>query len=406
MTLLRSTIRQVARLDSTAADRARARQAALTKPAGSLGTLERLHVQLAGIRRDPLPLVERPAIVVLAADHGVADEGVSAYPRQVTAEMVRNFAWGGAAINVLAREAGARLVVADFGVDWPATDRPPCVLDYSLGRGTHNLVLRPAMGRVVARRGLAHGIRLAHAEIDRGADLLALGEMGIGNTTAAAALIAALTGRPADTVTGFGTGVDGAGWRRKVGIVQHALRRAGVTPDDPIGALAELGGFEIGGLAGAMLGAAARRCPVLLDGVIVAAAALVAVAVCPAVRPYLIASHRSAEPGHRIALEFLELEPLMDLGMRLGEASGAALALGVIQTACRLPREMATFAEAGVSRKSPDELLDARPSPPASGLDVDVSEASCESAERAERGRAATRHGPAQATRRGDALRD
>ena len=356
MTFLQATIRQVEALDSTATRAARTRQSALTKPAGSLGTLERLHVQLAGIRRAPLPSVERPTIVVMAADHGVADEGVSAYPRRVTAEMVRNFARGGAAINVLAREAGARLVVADFGVDWPAADRPAGVRDCSLGRGTHNLALRSAMGRLLARRSLEHGIGVAKDEIDAGADLLALGEMGIGNTTAAAALIAALTGRPADVVTGFGTGVDGAGWQRKVSVVEHALRRARVGPDDPLGVLGALGGFEIGGLAGAMIGAAARRCPILLDGVIVASAALVAVALCPAVRHYLIASHRSAEPGHRVALEFLELEPLMDLGMRLGEASGAALALGVIRTACRLPREMATFAEAGVSRKTPDEL--------------------------------------------------
>lgn len=376
MSVLQSTIRAVEPLDAKAARAARARQAALTKPAGSLGTIERLHAQLAGIRRDPLPLVERPAIVVMAADHGVADEGVSAYPRRVTAEMVCNFARGGAAINVLARDAGARLVVADFGVDWPASARPRGVLDCSLGRGTHNLAVRPAMARGLARRGLELGIRVAHAEIDRGADLLALGEMGIGNTTAAAALIAALTGRPADVVTGFGTGVDGAGWQRKVGIVEQALRRAGAGADDPLGALAELGGFEIGGLAGAMLGAAARRCPILLDGVIVAAAALVAVALCPAVRPYLVASHRSAEPGHRVALEFLELEPLMDLGMRLGEASGAALALGVIRTACRLPREMATFVEAGVSRKTPAEGVEARAvaEPPGGAMDNTPSE--------------------------------
>jgi nicotinate-nucleotide--dimethylbenzimidazole phosphoribosyltransferase len=343
--------------DAVAAAEARIRQLALTKPAGSLGTLERLHAQLSGIARRPLPGIERPAILVCAADHGVADEGVSAYPRQVTAEMVRNFARGGAAINCLARDAGARLVVADLGVDWQGATPPDGILGCSIGHGTRNLLREPSMSRADARRCVETGIGLAERLIAQGADLLALGEMGIANTTAASAIIAALSGRPAADVTGTGTGIDQPRWRHKVRVIERALVRAKVSPDDPLGALAEVGGFEIGALAGAMLGGAAAGLPILLDGVIVGAAALLAVALCPEVRSYLIASHRSVEPGHRVVLEHLELEPLMDLGLRLGEGSGAAVALHLIRLACALPREMATFAQASVSEKdarSPD----------------------------------------------------
>ena len=361
MTLLDEAIAAVRPPDARASKAARARQLALTKPAGSLGTLERLHVQLAGIRGTTLPRVDAPCIVVMAADHGVAAEGVSAYPRRATGEMVRNFARGGAAINVLAREAGARLVVADLGVAWDDGPPPAEILRRPLGRGTANMTLGPAMDPSLARRGLEVGIEVAHAVTAEGADLLALGDMGIGNTTAAAAIIAASSGQPARAVTGIGTGLEPAGWERKVAAVERALRRNLPRADDPIGALATVGGFEIAGLAGAIIGGAAAGRPVVLDGVIVGAAALLAVGLCPAARPYLIASHRSAEPGHRVALEYLELEPLMDLGLRLGEGSGAALALPLIRAACRLPREMATFDEAGVSRRhrSPDEPADA-----------------------------------------------
>jgi nicotinate-nucleotide--dimethylbenzimidazole phosphoribosyltransferase len=338
--------------DPAATFAARQRQLRLTKPAGSLGTLERLHVQLSGILRTPLPTFERPAILVCAADHGVAHEGVSAYPKQVTAEMVRNFAAGGAAINSLARDANARLMVADLGVDWRGAMAPQGVHTCSLGPGTRNLAVGPAMLRDEARRSVEVGISLAEHLVADGADLIALGEMGIANTTSASAIIADLAGqRPAD-VTGFGTGIDRETWLRKVAIVERALARPGHGPDDPLGTLSEVGGFEIGALAGAMLGGAAAGRPIVLDGLIVGAAALIAHALCPAVQSYLIASHRSVEPGHRAALELLELEPLMDLGLRLGEGSGAAIALHLIRLACRLPREMATFSEAGVSEQA------------------------------------------------------
>lgn len=341
---------------------ARARQRALTKPVGSLGTLERLHVQLAGILGTPHPTVGHPHVVVMAADHGVAAEGVSAYPSRVSGEMVRNFARGGAAINVLARDVGARLLVVDLGVAWDR-DPPSEVVHRSLGRGTANMTLRPAMSRRQARRGLEVGIQIARQVVADGADLIALGDMGIGNTTASAAIIAAITGQPPRAVTGLGTGLDSAGWERKVQTVERALALHRPGADDPVGVLATVGGFEIAGLAGAIIGAAAAGRPVVLDGVIVGAAALLAVQLCPAARPYLIASHRSAEAGHRLALEYLELEPLMDLGLRLGEGSGATIALHLVRVACSLAREMATFAEAGVSQASDQTQLTGTSSP-------------------------------------------
>jgi nicotinate-nucleotide--dimethylbenzimidazole phosphoribosyltransferase len=367
MNLLDTTIAQIGTPDAAAAASARQRQAVLTKPAGSLGTLERLHVQLAGIQGRPLPIIERPAVLIAAADHGIADAGVSAYPKQVTAEMVRNFARGGAAINVLAEDAGARLLVADLGIDWQGSEPPAGIVRAPIAAGTADLAEMPAMSPEQARASLEAGIVLAQRLIAKGADLLALGEMGIANTTASAALIAALTGRPPRDVTGIGTGIDHERWRRKVALIERALERAQVRTDDPLSALSEVGGFEIGALAGAIIGATAAGVPVLLDGLIVGAGALLAVALAPAVQPYLIASHRSVEPGHRVVLELLELEPLMDLGLRLGEGSGAAIALHLIRLACKLPRQMATFGEAGVSEKSdqPDQPHQLHQSPQA-----------------------------------------
>jgi nicotinate-nucleotide--dimethylbenzimidazole phosphoribosyltransferase len=359
MSVLSQAIGRVQAPDAAAADAARRRQRSLTKPAGSLGTLERLHVQLAAIQRTPLPEITRPAVLIVAADHGVADLGVSAYPKQVTCEMVRNFARGGAAINVLAADAGARLLVADLGIDWQGRTPPAEVVRLPIGAGTADLAERAAMSREQARASLTAGVQLAERLADDGADLIALGEMGIGNTTASAAIIAVLADRPPREVTGLGTGIDTEQWEHKVSVVERALGRTCMSPDDPIGVLAEYGGFEIGALAGAMIGGAAAGVPTVLDGLIVGAAAVLAVALAPNVRPYLIASHRSAEPGHRVVLELLELEPLMELGLRLGEGSGAAIALHLIRLACRLPREMATFDEAGVSQMSDASSLSA-----------------------------------------------
>jgi nicotinate-nucleotide--dimethylbenzimidazole phosphoribosyltransferase len=315
---------------------------AKTKPRGSLGRLEELAVRLAAIRGGAGPL--DPVVVVAAADHGYAAEGVSAYPTEVTRQMLANFAAGGAAINVLAREAGARLVVVDAGVAEPLGH--PEVRELRVGAGTANAAVGPAMSRDQALEALANGIRLA-GELDAGT--VALGEMGIGSTTAAAALAAVLLPAPAAAVCGRGTGLDDAGVARKVAVVERALAVNAPDPADPVGVLAAVGGFEIGLLAGLALGAAADRVPVLLDGFIAGAAALVAARLAPAVTGSMIAAHRSPEPGHALVLDALGLEPLLDLGLRLGEGSGAALALPLLRSALAILAEMATFEDAGVT---------------------------------------------------------
>lgn len=333
--------------DRSAMQLARRRQRQLTKPPGSLGRLEELAVRLAGLTASPLPVLDRKVVFVLAADHGVARQGVSAYPQAVTAQMVANFLAGGAAINALARAAGARVVVADFGVISPPAH--PELRTYSLGPGTADFTAGPAMTREQALDAVQGGIDLVESELGAGLDLVGTGEMGIGNTTAAAAVVCALLGVPPERTVGRGTGLDREGVRRKARVVEVALGRNRPDPADPLDVLCKVGGFEIGGLVGVILGAAARRKPIVLDGYITGAAALLAVRLCPAARPYLLASHRSAEPGHRLVLRALGLRPLLDLGMRLGEGTGAALAFLLVDAALRAHREMRTFAEAGVS---------------------------------------------------------
>lgn len=325
---------------------ARAHLDQLTKPPGSLGRLEEIACRLSALRGGP-PAVEQPVVLVLVADHGVGAEGVSAYPRSVTAQMLANFVRGGAAVNVLARAAGARVVVADFGVLGPPPPGP-AVIDCRVGAGTANIARGPAMTREQAVRAIEAGAGLAGDAIAGGADLLAVGEMGIGSTTAASALTAALTGRPPREITGRGTGIDAARWAHKVRVVEQALATNRVDPRDGVGVLAALGGFEIGGLAGIMLAAAARRIPVAVDGFITAAAALVAVALAPSAAAVLFASHRSPEPGHGVALAHLGLTPYLDLDMRLGEGTGATLFIHLARAAARIYTEMATFASAGV----------------------------------------------------------
>ncbi len=318
-----------------------------TKPRGSLGRLEDLVCRLASSQGTATPHVRLPAVVVMAADHGVARRGVSAYPPEVTAQMVLNFAAGGAAINVLARHAGARVVVADLGVLSPVTAEG--VLNLRLGPGTSDFTTGPAMTREQAEEGMLRGARLADSLAEEGVDLLLGGDMGIGNTTASSALTAVFTGAEPRAVVGRGTGVDQEGWERKAKAVEQALALHRPDGRDPVGVLAAVGGFELAGLAGLMLGAARRRVPVVLDGFIVTAAALVAQALCPAVTDHLLASHRSVEEGHLRALKTMGLQPLFDLGLRLGEGSGAALALPLIQASVKILEEMATFEGAGVS---------------------------------------------------------
>lgn len=351
MDRLSATIARIGPLDAAALAAAQARQDQLTKPRGALGRLEALAAQIAGITGEPRPRLGRPAVVVMAGDHGVAARGVSAYPAEVTPQMVLNFLGGGAAINVLARHAGARVVVVDMGV---AADLPahPELLDRKVGRGTRDLSEGPAMSRAQAVEAVEAGVAVVEGVIDGGADIVATGDMGIGNTTASSAIVAALTGRRAAEVTGRGTGVDDAGLARKVALIQRALDLQRPDPADGLDVLAKVGGFEIGGLAGVIIGAAARRTPVVVDGFISGAAALIACALAPAARPYLVAGHRSVERGHAAVFERLDLEPLVDLGLRLGEGTGAVLAISLCQAACRLLDEMATFGEAGVSGRA------------------------------------------------------
>jgi nicotinate-nucleotide--dimethylbenzimidazole phosphoribosyltransferase len=347
MTLLEQTLAAIAPVDREVAARAQARLDRKTKPRGSLGRLEDLACRLAAAYGTADPPLSARAVVVMAADHGVAEEGVSAYPQEVTAQMVKNFLTGGAAINVLARQHGARVVVADLGTKCPVD--LPQVRDCRMGPGTANFTRGPAMSRETAVRALEVGIGLAGELAAEGVGLLAVGDMGIGNTTASSAITAVLTGQPPGRVTGRGTGIDDGRLRLKVGAVERALRVNRPDPADPIDVLAKVGGFEIAGLAGALLGAAARRVPVLLDGFITGAAALAAVALCPAARDYLVASHRSVEPGHEAVLNHLELRPLFELDLRLGEGTGAVLAMGLAEAALRVLREMATFESAGVT---------------------------------------------------------
>lgn len=340
---------RVAPLDTVAMTAARRRLDALTKPPGSLGRLEELAVRLAGITGRVPPVVNEKTIYLFAADHGVAAEGVSAYPTAVTGQMGANFLNGGAAINVLARQAGAALVVVDVGM---ATDMPshPRLIASKIARGTRNFLCEPAMTREQAIQCLEAG-RAAF----RPCQAAGMGEMGIGNSTSAAAIVAAATGRPAVEIVGRGTGIDDATLAKKIAVVEQSLALHRPDRGDGMSLLSTVGGFEIGAMAGAMLAAASARAPIVVDGFISTAAALVAVRLCPAVQPYLIAAHRSAEKGHAVALAELGLRPLLDLEMRLGEGTGAALAFHLLEAACRTMGEMATFEDAGVAGRTAGE---------------------------------------------------
>jgi nicotinate-nucleotide--dimethylbenzimidazole phosphoribosyltransferase len=350
-TRFRDVVAQIKLPDQSAMAAARARQDALTKPPGSLGRLEALSVQLAGIFGKARPEMRHKVIVTMAADHGVVAEGVSAYPQEITGQMVANFLRGGAAINVLARHAGARVVVVDMGVAADLSPHPNLVMK-KIAPGTQNIVCGPAMGREQALRAIVAGVEVVERELARGLDILGVGDMGIGNTTPSAAIAAAMTGRSPAEVVGRGTGLDDAGLAHKVAVVERALAVNQPDPGDALDVLIRVGGYEIGGMTGAMLAAAAHNRPVMVDGFISTAAALIAVGLAPQVRPYLIASHRSQERGHGIMLEWLGLQPLLDLDLRLGEGSGAALGILLAEAACKILCEMATFEEAGVSGRA------------------------------------------------------
>jgi nicotinate-nucleotide--dimethylbenzimidazole phosphoribosyltransferase len=318
-----------------------------TKPRGSLGRLEELACRVAAIRRQSRPDPEPMAIVVVAGDHGIAAEGVSAYPQEVTAQMLANFAGGGAAICVLARAVGARLIVVDAGVR--GDFHHEAVLDRRLGPGTANAAHGSAMTRDQAVRALETGIEIAHDLAGEGVGAIALGDMGIGNTAISSAITAALLRRRPEDVIGRGTGVDDVQLRQKVAAVRRALETNAPDPSDPIGVLSAVGGFEHGVLAGLAIGGAAEGVPVVLDGFVVGAAALLAARIAPAATGSMIASHLSTEPGHAIVLAELGLSPLLQLGMRLGEGSGAALGMQLVNVALVLLRDMSTFEAAGVT---------------------------------------------------------
>lgn len=340
--------------DEQAAAAALARQDTLTKPPGALGRLEQLSVWVASCQGScPPRQFQRPRVVVFAGDHGVVAAGVSAFPAEVTAQMVANFAAGGAAVNVLAELVGAGVRVVDVAVD---TDEPltPAIGAYKVRRSSGNIAVEDALSRDEAEAAVAAGRRIADEEVDAGADLLIAGDMGIGNTTPATTLIAALTDAEPVAVVGRGTGVDDDGWARKTAAIRDALYRARGQLADPVGLLAVCGGADLGAMAGFCAQAAVRRTPVLLDGVVVTAAAMVADRMAPGARRWWQAGHRSTEPAHSLALQRLALDPIVDLGMRLGEGTGAVVALPILRAAVATLTSMATFEEAQVSNRVDD----------------------------------------------------
>lgn len=351
MSLLSETIDAVQPPDLAARQHARARLDQLIMPHWALGRLMDVAQDLAGMTASVKPVMARKVIVVMAGDHGVTDEGVSKYPREVTGQMVRNLAQGSAGVNVLAKLNGAKVVVADLGVaeDLGELAASGCIVSKRIAPGTKNLAQGPAMSREQAVRALEAGIEIADALAPE-TDVFGTGDMGIGNTTPSAAIAAVLTGQAPEQVTGRGTGLDDVQWRRKLAVVRRALEVNCPDPRDGLDVLAKVGGFEIGGIAGVILSAAARRKPVIVDGFISTAGALIAHSLCPAAAAYIIAAHRSAEPGHAAMLQLLGKQPLLDLGLRLGEGTGAALAMNLAEASARILSEMPTFEEASVSQ--------------------------------------------------------
>jgi nicotinate-nucleotide--dimethylbenzimidazole phosphoribosyltransferase len=339
--------------DENAEAAARARQDTLTKPRGALGRLEDLSVWVSACQGEcPPRQFARPRVIVFAGDHGVTAAGVSAFPSEVTAQMVANFDKGGAAINVLAEGAGASVRVVDIAVD-SETPLSAAIGEFKVRRGSGNIAVEDALSADECVAAIAAGRRIADQEVDAGADLLIAGDMGIGNTTPATTLIAALTGTEPVAAVGRGTGVDDAGWARKTAAIRDALYRSSAVTSDPVALLRVCGGADLAAMAGFCAQAAVRRTPVLLDGVVVTAAALVADRLAPGARLWWRAGHRSTEPAHELALKRLGLEPIVDLGMRLGEGTGAAVAVSILRAAVATLASMATFGEAEVSDTSP-----------------------------------------------------
>ncbi len=350
MSKLEATLKKIEPLDPALLDKAQKRLDSLTKPKDSLGRLEELAKRLVGITGDLSPRVLKKTIFTFAGDHGVADEGVSAFPKEVTRQMVFNFLRGGAGINVLSRQAGAEVVVVDIGVDFEFDDAPGLV-KRKVVSGTKNIKVGPAMTREETIKCLEAGITLAEERATKGA-VFGTGEMGIANTTPSSAIVSAFTGLPVEEVTGRGTGVDDTAFRHKVAVIGEALRLNAPDASDALDVLSKVGGAEIAGIAGLILGAASLKIPVVIDGFISTAGALVAYELKPVARDYMIASHLSVERGHRAMLERMRLKPLLDLDLRLGEGTGSAIGIMLVEAASRIYNEMATFGDAGVSERS------------------------------------------------------
>jgi nicotinate-nucleotide--dimethylbenzimidazole phosphoribosyltransferase len=328
----------------------------LTKPLGSLGRLEEFARRLVAITENKRPSLDKKVIFTFAGDHGVVDEGVSAYPKEVTPQMVFNFLRGGAGINVLARHAGSEVVVVDMGVDFDfgAVEAAQGLIDLKVMKGTRNFAKGPAMTKDEATKCVESGIELAAGYAKQGYKMIGTGDMGIGNTTPSSAIAAVITGAAVSDVTGRGTGISDETLVTKVRVIEDAIRLNKPDAKDGIDVLAKVGGTEIGGITGLVLGAAANRIPIVIDGLISTAGALVAYTIQPAVRDYIFAAHNSVEKGHRVMLAAMELTPILDLGLRLGEGTGAALAMLMIEAGLKIYNEMATFEEAGVSEKIED----------------------------------------------------
>jgi nicotinate-nucleotide--dimethylbenzimidazole phosphoribosyltransferase len=350
---LHQALESVRPLDREAMSRARARLDSLTKPLGSLGRLEELVVQIAGINGTPFPRADKKTVVIMCADNGVTAEGVSSCPKSVTASVMLNFTRGITGINVLSRHAGADIVVVDVGVD--ACIESKGIVGKKIGMGTRNMAEGPAMTREEALRGIETGIDIVAGLKRKGTHLLGTGEMGIGNTTTSSAVAAVLTGKPLETLVGKGSGLSREGLAKKREVVRRASEINSPDPGDPLDVLSKLGGFDIAGLAGCFIGAAAHRIPVVIDGFISSAAALVAAAIKPEARDFMLPSHGSAEPGSAAVLEALGFRPMLDLGMRLGEGTGAALAFLLIDAALAAYTEMGTFDDAAIEQYQPLE---------------------------------------------------
>lgn len=351
MDKLTKVVNDIKDIDYKLIEKAQNRLDNLTKPLGSLGRLEELAKLCVGITGKENLALKNKVIFTFAGDHGVTEEGISAFPKEVTAQMVYNFLRGGAGINVLAKHIGARVVVADLGVAEDLKPNPELIIK-KINYGTRNMKKGPAMTKEEAVKSIEVGIDILEAELKNGIDIIGTGEMGIGNTTAASAITASFTKENVEDITDRGTGVDEARLKNKINTIKEALRLNKPDPEDSLDVLTKVGGFEIGGLAGIILAAASKKVPVVLDGFISGAAALIAFGLEPKVKHYLIASHCSVERGHRIILDYLGIKPLFDLSLRLGEGTGAALGIGLVESGVKIMSEMATFESAGVSEKS------------------------------------------------------